>query len=351
MNQRMGQSFLVLAAAMALSGTAHAEALRIRIHALQAPSQDGGDLQVMAMDGLVYGLPPQELAMRAQLEAAIRSQAPVDLQIASDGVRVAGVVEVPQQEMATYTDEMLEAQMAQVAQSSGDPEVLKLLFPMPANYQPSILSSRARAQDLFDTMFRGTAPHSQCFQRAQYWTHALALYQGIKSMKVFMFFSEAYRTLDPSKPEEYLRLGYRPARDGAPDHRWWFHVAPLVYVQAAGESEPTEMVLDPGFGVIDGPLEMREWTDVFVDTHKQCQVMDNYRVWQADHDEYGRNPDRYKRPSSLRTREHCWLRIVPMYIYTPQEIEFHDARGTLPNKWSRYSLDNMECAVRRCAIL
>ncbi len=338
-------SFLL---ALFLASSASAGTLRIRIHAVQPASVEGGDLQVLATDGRVYDLPAADYAGHQRLQDAVLTQIPVELQIEGES-QITSVSDVPAEELAQYSDEILDAQMAAVAQASGDPEVTKLLFPMPTGFEPTVVSSQARAQEIFGFLFRGTASTSQCYQRANYWAHSLYLYYGIKVMKVFMFFSEAYRSLDPSKPEDYIRLGYSPAREGAPNHKWWFHVSPMIYVQEPGQAEPTESVIDAGFGsVIRGPLEMRNWTNVFVDTHKACPVIDNYSVVKADQDEYGRDPDRYKR--RLRGREHCWLRIVPMYVYQPADIEAADRTGVMPRSWSRYALDNMECAVRRCAL-
>lgn len=346
--QISGVSF-ILAAVLAFSASASAGVLRIRIHAVQPASQTGGDLQVLATDGRIYDLSPSEEGLKVRLDAAVETQVPVDLHLNDAGERVLGVTDVPAEALASYSDEILDAQMAAVAQASGDPEVEKLLFPMPTDFRPTVVSSRAQAEEIFSHMFRGTSGTSQCFQRANYWAHSLYLFQGVRVMKVFVFFSEAYRSLDPNRPEDYIRLGFRPAREGAPNHKWWFHVSPMIYIQESADQEPSELVIDAGFGsVIRGPLAMRDWTNVFVDTHKECPVIDNYSVVRADQQEYRADPDRYKR--RLRGREHCWLRIVPMYVYQPSDIEAADRSGVMPRSWSRWAMANMECAVRRCAL-
>ena len=167
-------------------------------------------------------------------------------------------------------------------------------------------------------------------------------------MKVFVFFSHVYRTLDPDEPDEYARLGYQVRRDGAPDHRWWFHVAPMVYLQEEGQAEPTELVLDAGFpDTLDAPADLRHWTDRFVDSHKACPMISSIATWKADDDEYLRDTEAYERPSSMRRREHCWLRIVPMYIYEPHQIERLDLHREAKNEWFASDLRDTECAVER----
>mgnify|MGYP001584775013 CR=1 FL=1 len=330
---KMG-SWAVVAFAMAASSQA-SEVLRTRIHAVQPGVNEQAPLQVLAtQDGRVYDVASSDTALVESLRKAVSEQIVVDLHLAEE-VRVQEVTEVPSAELAQYSDELLEAQMA---------EVEKLLFPIPDWYQPTILASRAKVDELFQSMNRRTANHSQCFQRANYWTFNMYLNQGVKAMKVFLFFSNAYRALDPDEPDDYRHLGISPARDGAPDHRWWFHVAPVVYVQEEGEPSPTEFVLDPGFSVIRSPLLMKDWTDVFVDTHKACPVIGNYSIRQADEDEWIRDRDVYKR--RLYRREHCWVRIVPMYTYNPADVERADSTGVPIRSWSTFAMKDMEGAVR-----
>jgi hypothetical protein len=324
--------------------------LRTRIQAVSPGAEESSPYQVLAIqDGRIYDAPVTSPELIEKLRLAAQEKKVMDLTLADDTVTVLDAFESPREAIAQYVDEFLEAEMAAVAQASGDAEVEKLLFPLPVGYEPTILASRAEADALYRTLFRDTAGNSQCFQRASYWAFNLQLYQGVRSMKAFLFFSNAYRHLDPDKPEMYYRLGYRPARDGAPDHRWWFHVAPMVYVKEADWAEPAEFVLDAGFpSVIQSPLLMKPWTDVFVDTRKYCPVIDNFSVWQADEDEWIRDRKQYKR--TLRGREHCWVRVVSMYHHQPSDVQTADQTGIPVRAWSPWALKNSECAVKRCGL-
>ena len=145
-----------------------------------------------------------------------------------------------------------------------------------AVYEPSDLGSYERAEAVFYSLDRSMKKRSQCYQRAHLWSYYMWRSQGIKSQKVFMFYTD-----------RYIR-NYK--------FKWWFHVAPFVV------ADKVEYVVDRTF--TNGPLEMNEWTDVFMENKAKCPNI-------AAYSEYEKN----------QYTQDCYLLKVPMYYYQPLNLE------------------------------
>lgn len=123
---------------------------------------------------------------------------------------------------------------------------------------------------------------SQCYQRAQVWAHRMFSQRALNTKKVFLFFTRSY----------VRRVNYK----------WWFHVAPFAMANGV------ETVLDPTF--TDSPLTMKNWTDTFVSSHRECRSVETYQEYE-----------------SLHESEDCVLIKVPMYYYQPMDIQNRDQTG------------------------
>src|SRR5690606_27145259 len=110
------------------------------------------------------------------------------------------------------------------------------------------LRSMAEARSVFHSQDPNMKSCSQCFQRAQLWSYELWTGRGIKTAKVFLFFTH-----------RYIR-NY--------DYGWWFHVSPFILVNNK------ELVLDRTF--TGGPLSMKQWTDVFMRNNARCPTVARY---------------------------------------------------------------------------
>ena len=293
-----------------------------RIQAVQLGVETNSPANVLSTaDGRVYAA--SEPSVVAILEAATESRRPVRLELDADENAILSARAVSEQEARLYQDDL------SVAQDQG---VEKLLFPIPSDYSPTIYQSSAEVERLFDSLTTRTRGSSQCFQRANYWAHGLWNSYGTRSMKVFLFFTEAYRALKPPR--------------GKPTHHWWFHVAPMVY-QEMPNGEIEERVLDRGWpATITAPQNLKDWSDVFVDTLRRCRVISSYQAVLDGQAEWRRDSRRVQREAY--SRDHCLLRIVPMYVYQPGDVESYDLEGAHPSSWSRYSLENHRCAVDFC---
>lgn len=157
-------------------------------------------------------------------------------------------------------------------------------------FAPTDLQSVEEANDIFKNMLNdGDKRFSECFKRAHMWAYDMWSNLGIRSEKIFIFFTKRYAILE--------------------EFEWWFHVAPLVSV--AGE----DYVLDGTF--MSKPVPLKEWKDYFIKSSEiTCPMIDRYQEFE----------------------EHQWSRLcylmkVPMYFLSPLNIQNRDKRGVDRNHW------------------
>ncbi len=160
-------------------------------------------------------------------------------------------------------------------------------------YQPSLLMSEGDAKTLYDLMPTSVfTKHSGCYQRAEHWTHLMSTQFEIKSMKVFLFFTDRYR-------REF-------------DYKWAFHVAPLIPVRM-NDGSIQEMVFDPIFvsppswaassdlkKYDQKPVSIDRWTQYFIFPDSKCPVVETY-------EDYLNNQE----------LSYCFVMKTPMYLYSP----------------------------------
>ena len=111
-----------------------------------------------------------------------------------------------------------------------------------------------------------------CYRRAHVLANQMSK-EDINSMKVFFFKGNKLRM----------------AMD------WYYHVAPMVYYK----NEP--VILDKG--LFEGATYLSDWLQSFGEGHscKEITSMDEYR--------------------KLKSSEYCMYFIVPMYYYSPKDLE------------------------------
>lgn len=157
-------------------------------------------------------------------------------------------------------------------------------------FAPTDLQSVEEANDIFKNMLNdGDKRFSECFKRAHMWAYDMWSTLGIRSEKIFIFYTKRYAILE--------------------EFEWWFHVAPLVSV--VGE----DYVLDGTF--MSKPVPLKEWKDYFIKSSEiTCPMIDRYQEFE----------------------EHQWSRLcylmkVPMYFLSPLNIQNRDKRGVDRNHW------------------
>ncbi len=151
-----------------------------------------------------------------------------------------------------------------------------------ASYEPTVLDSEDQAKDFF----RHTRRPSQwqwswqCYNIAHVRSYEEFKRTGLKSMKIFLFFSDRYI-------REY-------------NFKWWFHVTPMTYVQGASGVE--ERVIDKEWK--DGPVSMKNWTDTFMKNKVHCKRIEFYSQYENHQEE-----------------EYCYLLPASMYYWQPKNLE------------------------------
>lgn len=179
-------------------------------------------------------------------------------------------------------------------------------------YQPTVFTSKDQVQKLFDEMpwsFRapsllGLNQGSQCYMRAQIWSYDWSRNQNVKAMKAFVFYTHAFK--DAYKKKNHKKFD------------WWFHVTPYVLMRDAQTQEIQEWTMDATFS--DEPLNMKPWTDLFVDTKRQCAEFVPYDKFRCEVE--GASD---QCPHTITGTEHCYLVRVPANIYQPEDIEAYQA--------------------------
>jgi hypothetical protein len=186
-------------------------------------------------------------------------------------------------------------------------------------FQPTLLPSESFAQGIYSLMPTSSFKASSgCFQRAHHWAFQLSARNNIKSMKVFLFFTERYK-------REF-------------DYEWMYHVAPLMPVQKA-DGSTEELVFDPTFintpswatgeeakNYDNKPISISAWIKYFISPEVECPVIENYQ-------DYFNYQERY----------YCYIMKTPMFTYIPANIE---TETEVRNSWRSGDLEQMKKALK-----
>jgi hypothetical protein len=151
-------------------------------------------------------------------------------------------------------------------------------------YEPTNLATLDQATTAFRKMRTDWQrwSGSQCYNRAHVWSYEEFQRTGLKSMKLFMFFTRSY----------IWKYNYK----------WWFHVTPMTYVAGV------PMTMDRMF--MKGPAEVKTWSDKFIISKRNCPVIYRYT-------DYSQHQD----------TEHCYLHPASMYFWQPRDLERLEQTG------------------------
>lgn len=155
--------------------------------------------------------------------------------------------------------------------------LLCLLITLPSfAYEPTnFTGSKEEVRGLFDGLWSKfkSFDNYHCYRRAHILSYQLKQEKNINTMKVFFFKGDK------------LELPMN----------WYYHVAPMIYFQDEA------VVLDRG--LFEGATYLSDWLMAFSEGQacKEVQSMDEYR--------------------QFKPIEKCLYMIVPMYYYTPSDLE------------------------------
>lgn len=156
----------------------------------------------------------------------------------------------------------------------------------PSFFEPTTVPSMKEAMDIFHRSNPYSKRVSECTDRAHVWAHDEFKFSGTKSRKVFVFFTASYINS--------VRF------------KWWFHVAPLYRVNDQGTIR--ELAMDYRYS--DRPQTVKEWTNLFVYTKRDCKVTTRFS-------DYELNPQ----------AEDCFLIFESMHYKLPSEIYDQELSG------------------------
>lgn len=176
------------------------------------------------------------------------------------------------------------------------------------SFQPTVLENEAAVEKVFKKVSSlehrfsergyGFRNKSQCFHRATIWNYLMDRELNVKSEKLFVFYSFAFKEYHKKKFKKHFQ--------------WWFHVAPLVRVQTENGIE--ERVIDPTFA--DKPLPVKEWTDLFIISEQECKdglIFNNFSLNIAA-------PGSYPNMHTTGTNSHCYIARATMYDLDPPQL-------------------------------
>jgi hypothetical protein len=167
---------------------------------------------------------------------------------------------------------------------------------------PLVYEGDTLAPDLmqrwFTSMNRKTRYRAQCYNRAHVWAYEADRGLGIRSEKIFMFFSSRYI-------REY-------------HYRWWFHVAPLTRVVTP--EGPEERVMDPGF--FKKPVSVKEWSDDFIKPRTPCKRVSRYSDY-----------------ASVPHTEYCYFMVAPMFMWQPKDLEAVDRGEPVKERFESFDIE------------
>lgn len=188
-----------------------------------------------------------------------------------------------------------------------------------SGFQPTVIPSNNAAEALYRSLqTKEFKASSGCYQRAHNWAFRMSNRLSIKSMKVFLFFTERYK-------REF-------------DYEWMYHVAPLVPVKQP-DGSIQELVLDPTFVTAPSwitsenlqyfdnkPVSIERWTRYFIYPKVECPVVENY----SDYFDY-------------QERYYCYVMKTPMYTYIPENVE---SETEVRTQWREGDLKQMKNAYK-----
>ena len=186
------------------------------------------------------------------------------------------------------------------------------------NYEPTVLESSSQVNQLFSKMpegFKeegGFRSESQCFHRAEIWTYDFHLNQHIEAMKVFVFYTFAFR-------KAYFQATGYP-------FDWWFHVAPYVIAKNATTGKTDEWVMDKTY--LEKPTDIGTWSNLFATLHLRCDDNHENCTMQrfaddkpcAENIPYSQFINEVQSSNPVYGKEYCYVVRMPAPVFHPENI-------------------------------
>jgi len=163
-----------------------------------------------------------------------------------------------------------------------------------SNFDPTVLSHMKEAHEIYQRMRIDFQEQSQCTNLAHVWAYEEFKKTGIKTQKMFLFFTKKYI------------MEYR--------FPWWFHVAPMVTVKNE------QVVLDRRYTTL--PLNPDKWAEHFVLSGRTCKEIQKFSTfWNRRH-----------------VVDDCFFIKGSMYDWQPRDLRLKE-QGTIKRSFRTSDLD------------
>jgi hypothetical protein len=258
-----------------VAASAFSASLTSRVHSVDKGTNFYDLDIVMLENGHTAFIKPEDKSLLELIERSIESQDTLELQL-DDELNVLSV-----QTVVPAPEDI-----------NPDPEASPVPEPAESmSYDPSIVTS-SEASAAFGNMRRNYQNNSQCYNRAHIWTYEEFQKTGMKTGKLFLFFTS-----------KYIR-NYR--------YKWWFHVTPFAYV--GGLSQSNWRTMDRRY--TKGLLSTKTWTNVFMLNDALCPVAEKYSDYRQHQQE-----------------EDCYLIPRSMYFWQPYDIQREENTGYIKTQY------------------
>lgn len=252
--------------------------------------------EIFVNDGRVYEIDVNNERLVSKIKTAVDLGATVKLKFEAGPIK-SDLIEVVKD--IKILDTKRPSEMISLASEVSDEE----LHPL-TGYQPTILTSMEEVDKLFDHLIWKTRRFSECFNRAHIWSKQMHQDFGVKSQKILIYWTKRYR-------DEV-------------DKKWWFHIAPSVYLGSE------LYVLDREFS--RDPQTALEWEEFFIQKMRWKRVgPKDYRCKQI------LNIKEYYAQSN-QVKEYCNVQHTSMYYWEPHDMERLDEKGTQKLDWVDWEL-------------
>lgn len=252
--------------------SAHAEQLESRIHSIDVAPKKGVSHLIKLENGRVIFVNHNDTDSLNAFKTSLKEQSLLNVEV----------------------DEKSNFLSAESVDDKSEPISREVEPSARLSYVPTVVSS-AQASAIFKRMRRDYQNNSQCYNRAHIWTYEEWKKTGLKSMKVFLFFTS-----------RYIR-NYR--------YKWWFHVAPMV------SSSSGDLVLDRRY--TSGPRLKDTWTKNFIYSGRKCPIVNNY----------------YDYRNNQQT-EDCYMIPTSMYFWQPWNIQARDNGRGSPTQYYQSNINH-----------
>lgn len=244
---------------LTLSFSAFADRFESKIHSIDASPRKGVPHLIKLENGRVVFVNSQDRSVLAAFRESLKADDTLAIEVDEKNTYVSAETE----NVRDFDDD----------RAPGEEERM--------SFDPSVISE-AEAGNVFKRMRRNYQNVSQCYNRAHIWAYEEFKKSGLKSMKLFLFFTS-----------RYIR-NYR--------YKWWFHVAPMTV------SNEGDRVLDRRY--TSGPRTKDNWTKNFIYSGRKCPVVNRYSDYRDN-----------------QSKEDCYMIPVSMYFWQPRDIERRDRTG------------------------